>query len=381
MTYKKLVIISHTEHQQTADDSFLGWGPTVNEINYLSNHWEEVVHVACLEKGVAVRGSSVGYTNGILHFEPIPTFGGRKIWQKLDILWKMPSILRKVQKSLEGASHVQLRVPMGIGIFLIPFFAFRNKAKYTFWVKYANNWGASNIPLGYKIQRWLLQKNVTKSKVTINGFWPNQPEHCISFENPCLTEMQITEGKLVIESKKFDSPFNLIFVGRIDAAKGVDILIDFIREINKKDIGFFHVVGEGELREEFENVLNEVGIPNKFYGNLTQVELFELLKISHCILLPSKSEGFPKVLAEAMNFGCIPIASNVGSISHYIQDAVSGIILVEIFEKSLNDGWQNFLNLNSEAKLTIAKNGFEVSQKFTFENYLHNLKMKLFNVS
>lgn len=378
---KKLVIISHTEHQQAADGSFVGWGPTVNEINYLSHHWKAVVHVACLEKGVAVKGSSVGYTSGNIHFEPIPTFGGRKIWQKLDILWKMPCILWKVQKSLKGASHVQLRVPMGIGIFLIPFFAFRNKLKYIFWVKYANNWGSNSIPFGYKIQRWLLNKNVTKSKVTINGFWPNQPEHCISFENPCLTEVQIIEGKVVIDSKKFDSPFNLIFVGRIDAAKGVNILINFFREVNDKtDIGFFHVVGEGELVGEFENVLNEVGIPNKFYGNLSQLELFDILKISHCILLPSKSEGFPKVLAEAMNFGCIPIASNVGSISHYISDGESGIIIKAISERGLNEAWQNFLQLNSEAKLAIAKNGFQVSQKFTFEKYLVNLENKVFNL-
>jgi len=270
---------------------------------------------------------------------------------------------------------------MGIGIFLIPYFVFRNKSKYILWVKYANNWGANRIPFGYKIQRWLLKKNATRSKVTINGFWPNQAEHCISFENPCLTEMQITEGKLVIESKKFDSPFNLIFVGRIDAAKGVDILIDFIREINKKDIGFFYVVGEGELIGDFEYVLNEMEIPNRFYGNLTQAELFQILKISDCILLPSKSEGFPKVLTEAMNFGCIPIASNVGSITHYIQNRVSGFILDEISKNDLNDVWQNFLNLNSEAKLIISTNGFEVSQNFTFENYLHNLKMKIFNVS
>ncbi len=129
---KKLVIISHTEHQQAADGSFVGWGPTVNEINYLSNHWVEVVHIACLEKCKAVKGSSVGYSNKNVHFEVIPTFGGKRIWQKLDILWKMPLILWKVQKSIKGASHVQLRVPMGIGIFLIPFFAFRKQSKYIF---------------------------------------------------------------------------------------------------------------------------------------------------------------------------------------------------------------------------------------------------------
>jgi glycosyltransferase involved in cell wall biosynthesis len=378
MTYKKLVIISHTEHQQTADGSFVGWGPTVNEINYLSNHWEEVVHVACLEKGKAVKGSSVGYSNSNVHFEAIPTFGGKRIWQKLDILWKMPLILWKVQKSIKGASHVQLRVPMGIGIFLIPFFAICNRSKYFFWVKYANNWGASSIPFGYKIQRWLLQKNITKSKVTINGFWPNQPKHCISFENPCLTENQISEGNKIIQSKKFDVPYDLVFVGRIDAAKGVDILIDFVRGVDIKSIGCFHIVGEGDLKEEFKKVLNDVGVRNKFHGSLSQLELFEILKLSHCILLPSKSEGFPKVLAEAMNFGCIPLASNVGSVAHYIKDGVSGFILNDITVNCLKDAWSNFIKLGHDEMEAIAQNGFEVSQNFTFESYLYNLKSKIF---
>jgi glycosyltransferase involved in cell wall biosynthesis len=363
---KKLVIISHTEHQQAADGSFVGWGPTVNEINYLSNHWQEVVHVACLEKGKAVKGSSVGYSNKNVHFEAIPTFGGKRFSQKLDMLWKMPLILWKVQKSIKGASHVQLRVPMGIGIFLIPFFVFRNKSKYIFWVKYANNWGANNIPFGYKIQRWLLKENVTKSKVTINGFWPDQPKHCISFENPCLTENQVSEGNQIIQSKTFVGLFQLVFVGRIDAAKGVDILIDFIGKIDKSVLEIFHIIGEGKLSGEFKKVLDESGILNKFYGNLTQVELFEILKKSHCIILPSKSEGFPKVLAEAMNYGCVPIASNVGSISHYIKDGASGMIMNEISLNGLNESWNNFLSIQNNEKQTIASNGFEISQKFTF---------------
>jgi glycosyltransferase involved in cell wall biosynthesis len=375
---KKLVIISHTEHQQAADGSFVGWGPTVNEINYLSIHWEEVIHVACLEKGKAVKGSSVGYSNKNVHFEAIPPFGGKRIWQKVNIIWKMPFILWKVQKSIKGASHVQLRVPMGIGLFLIPFFALRNQSKYIFWVKYANNWGSSHVPFGYCIQRWFLMKNILNSKVTINGFWPNQPKKCISFENPCLTENQISEGNQRIQSKKFDKPYHLVFVGRIDAAKGVDILIDFILKIDKTVIEFFHIIGEGKLSGEFEKVLDEFGIPNKFYGNLTQVGLFEILKKSHCIMLPSKSEGFPKVLAEAMNYGCIPIASNVGSISHYIKDGESGIIMNEISTKGLTEAWLHFLNLNSEVKLRMAQNGSGVSQNFTFESYLYNLKSKIF---
>jgi glycosyltransferase involved in cell wall biosynthesis len=80
-----------------------------------------------------------------------------------------------------------------------------------------------------------------------------------------------------------------------------------------------------------------------------------------------------------MNYGCIPIASNVGSIAHYIYDGVSGIIINAISDRGLNEAWQNFLNSNSEAKSRMAQNGYEISQMFTYENYVNNLELKIFN--
>jgi glycosyltransferase involved in cell wall biosynthesis len=376
---KKLVIISHTEHQKTIDGNYVGWGPTVNEINFLSEHWEEVIHVACLEKNVKVRGSSVGYISDKIKFEPIPTFGGKKFWQKLDILWKMPLILHKVKKSLKGASHVQLRVPMGIGIFLIPFFALRNQSKYIFWVKYANNWDSKYVPLGYKIQRYLLKKNFLNCKVTINGIWPNQPKHCISFENPCLTNLHVEDGLKIIKQKKYSIPYEVIFVGRLDKEKGVDILIEFMEHIDKDLIVIFHIVGRGDLEIDLEKAMLTNGVNYKMHGSLNQSELFEILKWCFAIFLPSRSEGFPKVLAEAMNFGCIPISSSVGSISHHIKNLESGIIMSDISIGGLIAAWKNFQSLNFESKLTLAQNGFGVSQNFTFERYLNNLKNKVFN--
>jgi glycosyltransferase involved in cell wall biosynthesis len=282
---------------------------------------------------------------------------------------------------LKGASHVQLRVPMGIGIFLIPFFALRNQSKYIFWVKYANNWGSKHVPLGYKIQRHLLKKNFLNCKVTINGFWPNQPEHCISFENPCLTNLDIAEGLKIIKQKKYSIPYEVIFVGRLEKEKGVDILIDFMEQIDKDLIVMFHIVGRGDLEIDLEKAMLTNGVNYKMHGALNQNELFEILKRCHAIFLPSRSEGFPKVLAEAMNFGCTSITSNVGSISQYIKNLESGIIMSNISIGGLIAAWKNFQNLNFESKLTLNQNGFEVSHNFTFERYLNNLKLKIFNVS
>jgi glycosyltransferase involved in cell wall biosynthesis len=367
---KKLVIISHTEHQQAADGSYVGWGPTINEINYLSNHWDNVVHVACLEKGKAVKGSSVDYTNDNIHFDPIPTFGGKRIWQKLDILWKMPSILWKVQKSLKGASHVQLRTPMGIGLFLIPYFAFRNKSKYIFWVKYANNWGDLKPKLGFRIQRWMLMKNIAKCKVTMNGFWPNQPKHCISFENPCLYEDEIAKAQTFVSHKTFKQPFTFLFVGRLEDEKGVQIILDMLEKLEPNSWSKMHFVGDGKNKSNYLLQADKFGDKIYFHGFINRKEVHELYNECHFFLFPSyASEGFPKVIAESCAFGCIPVTSAVASIGHYIKHGENGYFWDSEVYNILNSFKISEVQLISMKKLAV---------KFTFENYLVHLNQSIF---
>jgi hypothetical protein len=80
MSYKKLVVISHTPHQQLPDGTFIGWGPTLAEINYLSNYWGEIVHIACLEP-FSSNPSLQPYQNDNIELAFIPSYGGRSLWE------------------------------------------------------------------------------------------------------------------------------------------------------------------------------------------------------------------------------------------------------------------------------------------------------------
>ena len=64
-----------------------------------------------------------------------------------------------------------------------------------------------------------------------------------------------------------------------------------------------------------------------FAGILSRNDLNQVYAESHIILHPSRSEGFPKVLAEAAAFGCVPVVSNLPGIDKIIQNNVNGIIL------------------------------------------------------
>ena len=64
---------------------------------------------------------------------------------------------------------------------------------------------------------------------------------------------------------------------------------------------------------------NNSNVKIEFLGEVNKSSLNKIYEKCHILVLPSKSEGFPKVIAEAGAFGCVPVVSKVGSINHYIN--------------------------------------------------------------
>lgn len=377
MKRKKLVIISHTEHYKDHNGIIKGWGPTINEVNYLADYWEEVVHVACLHHKT-MPPSSLSYTRQNISFVPIPPYGGKSIKDKLMILIKIPKIINQVTKSIKGASEVQLRLPTSVGLFLLPLFSFFIPRKFTFWVKYAGNWNQENPPLSYRIQRWWLKKNYANCKVTINGFWPDQPAHCYSFENPCLTEKHIADGKQIAAQKVFFPPFKLAFVGRLEDAKGVSRIIEALKNIPVEKIEKVHFIGSGDDLEKYKNASRFLGEKVLFHGFQNSEKVHQILKESHFFLLPSQSEGFPKVIAEAACYGAIPVVSDVGSIAHYINDS-NGFIWHLNQDVSFSKILFQALQTSPEKLTAKSQNLLTVAEKFTFNAYLEKLEKYIFD--
>ena len=374
MKYKKLVVISHTPHQVLPDGTTVGWGPTIAELNYLAQYWNELVHVACREP-YTNNPSLQPYKNNHIRFAPIPRFGGITFLQKLSVFYQAPQIIWQIVKSLNGATHVQIRVPMGIGVYVLPIFLFVPR-KFILWVKYANNWGHVSNSLGYRFQHWILKKNSLKCPVTINGFWQNQAKHLKSFENPCITETQLNLGSSL--NKDFNGPFKLVFVGRLESAKGIDLLMDSLASLPKGKIEEWVFLGDGPLKGQLKTEVMKEGVKASFLGFVSQEVVHEELKEAHFLILPSRSEGFPKVIAEAWNYGCIPIISAVGSIPHYLEDGVNGFIISELKMEGIAQTIDKVLNSDHRSLDVISKKGNNMAKRFTFNHYLQHLKESVF---
>ncbi len=375
MAGKKLVVISHTAHQNLPEGTLVGWGPTVAELNHLAQYWNELLHVACIEP-YKNNPSLQSYPSKNIRFAPIPSFGGNTWLQKLSVFYKGPQIIWQIVKSLKGATHVQIRVPMGIGVYVLPLILFVPK-KYILWVKYANNWGYVSNSIGYRFQRWFLEKNFLKCKVTINGFWSNQPQHCHSFENPCITQEQFEKGKKI--QKSFDHKLKVVFAGRIEEAKGIDLLMEVLKELPQERFEEWVFIGEGPLRGLLIKLCFELGINAIFPGFLSQSEVHKHLETADILVLPSKSEGFPKIVAEAWNYKAIPVVSPVGSLPHYIENGNNGFIMKEVSSESLLEIFKELLNRSAFELKEISENGQSMAYKFTFDYYYQHLEKEVFD--
>ncbi|HEY9167854.1 MAG TPA: glycosyltransferase family 4 protein [Lutibacter sp.] len=371
----KLLIISHTEHYKNTYDEIVGWGPTVTEINYLATQFDEIYHLAVFLNEEAPP-SSLAYTSGNIHFIPLKDTGGKKILQKLGVVWNAPSTIFKVIQLLEKVDIFQLRAPTGMGVYLIPFLNLFVKKKG--WFKYAGNWNQQKPPFGYAIQRWCLKRQ--HRMVTINGAWENQLPQCLTFENPCLTEGDRIDGNQTIKSKELSKPYNFCFVGGLNENKGVQLIINAFCEIAHPNLGALHIVGDGVLRAALELKAKSIGTPVIFHGFLNKEAIVEIYNACHFIILPSKSEGFPKVIGEAMNYGCIPIVSNVSCIGQYIANKKNGFLIEPLSSVKLKTIIEESIFMDPAFFKEMIETNFSLSEKFTYANYNKQLKSKILDL-
>ncbi|MDX1365662.1 MAG: glycosyltransferase [Arenibacter latericius] len=369
----KLAIISHTEHYKLKDGSIVGWGPTINEINHLLEVFDTIYHVAMLHE-LEAPPSALGYSSDRVVFVSLPPLGGHGVGAKLKILWKAPSVISIIYNTLKKADKFQFRAPTGIGVYVIPFLSLC--VKKPGWFKYAGNWNQETPPLGYRLQRWMLQQQ--SRKVTMNGSWPNQPTHCISFENPCLTINELEEGLRLGKEKSIASTINFCYVGRLEKPKGVERIIKALAGLSaseKSRVGVVHLVGDGKEKDYFLEISRDTGIRFKFHGFLPRHEVFEIYRESQVFLMPTTaSEGFPKVIAEAMNYGCLPVVSNISSIGQYIIDGELGYCLKEVSAENLREVIRELMGLSDTQYKTILNKQRGVVEKFTYKYY--NLRIK-----
>ena len=255
----KLVIISHTPHYRRHGE-VVGWGPTIREIDEVSEMFDRVVHIAPMHSNDAPE-SALRYESRRIQVREVVPSGGGGIKKKLAILRQVHNYVRTMRHELRDADAVHVRCPANISLVaLIVLMLARHPRRR--WLKYAGNWKpVGREPWSYSLQRWLLRKGWHKGVVTVNGEWPNQSSFVHSFFNPCLNEQELLEGRKQSLMKQWIDPVRLIFVGRLDSGKGVGRILQIVERCKESGSSvLLDLVGDGTERPQFEQLAKNLGI-------------------------------------------------------------------------------------------------------------------------
>lgn len=124
----------------------------------------------------------------------------------------------------------------------------------------------------------------------------------------------------------------LLWVGRLEKLKGVDILIDALAQLEEADPLLLAVGGDGgagELRAELEARARAAGLAAnvRFTGAVAHEELPAWYAAADVCVAPSYYESFGLVAVEAMACGTPVVASRVGGLVSTVTDGVNGYLI------------------------------------------------------
>ncbi len=254
----------------------------------------------------------------------------------------IPSILQNamtIYKAMKKADHIHLRCPGNMALIAsVVQIAFPKKKKTA---KYAGNWDPnSKQPLSYRLQKWILSNTLLTQnmQVLVYGEWPKQTQNIKPFFTATYTEKEILNSEFRIQSLEFQNEIKFIFVGTLSKGKQPLYVVKLVEQLylsgKKVSLNFY---GEGVLRKELEQYIQANALQELVHlkGNQTKETIKEAYQKSHFLLLPSKSEGWPKVVAEAMFWGCVPIATPVSCVPYMVDYGNRGVLLTENLNKDI----------------------------------------------
>ena len=148
----------------------------------------------------------------------------------------------------------------------------------------------------------------------------------------------------------------ILFVGRNDVVKGIKYLEEAYKIVKP---GF----------PDFELVMVGEGLPA---GKLSLKETREKMKDCYCLVVPSLTEGLPRVIMEAMALGKPVVASNVGGIPDLVEDGQTGFLFEVANSQELAEKLRTLLS-DENLAIEMGRKGREIiKENFSNEKYIDN---------
>lgn len=362
----KFLIVSHTTHIIKTNKVF-AYAPYVREMNLWLKYVDKV-NIIAPAINAGDENIILAYKHQKMDFTEVPAFSLLGFKAKLSTLSKLPGILNILYTKMKQADHIHLRCPGNMGLLGCLVQILFPKIPKT--AKYAGNWDPkAKQPWSYNLQKWILKNTfLTKNmKVLVYGNWPKQTKNIIPFFTASYYKSEIES----LYIRDYTKPLHFCFVGSLSKGKRPELALEFVNQLRKHGSdAILHIYGDGELKDSLQRSIEQEKAENWafMYGNQPKDQIKKALQYSHFLILPSRSEGWPKAVAEAMFWGCIPVATEVSCVPWMLDYGKRGFL---IGQNGIDSNCEKFQNLqrNPGALEMMSKKAAEWSRHYTLDDF------------
>ena len=138
-------------------------------------------------------------------------------------------------------------------------------------------------------------------------------------------------GGMTYETRGYENVngIDMLYLGRIEKNKGMDYLLEAMRELKPKGAQVtLHFAGIEQGKNGYIGRFQELlGDRFVYEGVVAGDQKAALFRRCQVFVLPSLYEGLPISLLETMSYGLVPVVTDVGSITEYVDDGVNGLLI------------------------------------------------------
>ncbi len=165
----------------------------------------------------------------------------------------------------------------------------------------------------------------------------------------------------------------LLWVGRVDPDKGLEVLLQAFKQLmerNPQTSWHLDIVGSGLIEDEIAHLVRELGLESTVHlrGFVPfGPELEQYYDRATAYTLPSnESEGFPQVLIEGMARGLPIIATAVAGIPYHLADGENAILLPPRNPDALTKSIERLMG-DADLYRKLSRNGLQFAHDHTLE--------------
>ncbi len=194
---------------------------------------------------------------------------------------------------------------------------------------------------------------------------PLQSRIC-QIPNPVLIPPQLTGA-----SQEHLPQRSIVAVGRLEFQKGFDLLLKAFA--NLKDIypdWTLTIFGEGSLRTELVDLANQLGISDRIDLPGKVKNIYHKLQTADLFVMPSRFEGFPNALCEAMACGLPVISTDCPQgPREIIRQDIDGLLVPTENVLALTTAMQQLM-ADDEKRADLAKQAPNIVERFSLEKIM-----------